>query len=147
VQLAFFTHLYEATDLSIPSADWNPLVNWSARWMRRFTTEPLTGADLDEDGMEGSAWAGGTISSKSWDLWKLNIWLQQQSIFQRIHLSNVVQGTTGWHIPEILSAISIFYTFVWSNGFVNTIGRVCKTETDPENLSINIFKNTTIKKD
>lgn len=27
---------------------------------------------------------------------------------------------------------SNFYTFLWSNGFVHTIGRVCKTTTDPE---------------
>jgi len=35
---------------------------------------------------------------KSQDLWKLNIQLQQQSVFQRIHLS--VLGAAGRHIPE-----------------------------------------------
>jgi hypothetical protein len=29
---------------------------------------------------------------KSQDLWKLNIRLQQQSVFQRIHLSDIVLG-------------------------------------------------------
>ena len=27
---------------------------------------------------------------------------------------------------------SIFYTFLWTNWFIHTIGRVCKTTTDPE---------------
>jgi hypothetical protein len=68
--------------------------------MRRFTIEPLTGADLKKDVTEGSAWVVGKSSSKSWDLWKLSIRLQQQSVFQKIHMSDVVLGAAGWHIPE-----------------------------------------------
>jgi hypothetical protein len=37
---------------------------------------------------------------KSQDLWKLNIRLQKQSVFQRIHLSDIVLGVAGRHIPE-----------------------------------------------
>jgi hypothetical protein len=51
--------------------------------MRRFTIKPLTAADLKKDATEGSAWAGGKSSFKSWDLWKLNIWLQQQIEFAK----------------------------------------------------------------
>jgi hypothetical protein len=37
---------------------------------------------------------------KSQDLWTLNIRLQQQSVFQRMHLSIIVLGAAGCRIPE-----------------------------------------------
>jgi hypothetical protein len=37
-----------------------------------------------------------------------NIQLQQQSIFQRIHLSNIVLGAVGYHIPESKPTRNIF---------------------------------------
>jgi hypothetical protein len=50
--------------------------------------------------MEGSAWAGGRAYLKPETFGNMNIWLQQQSIFQNIHISNIVLGAAGWQNPE-----------------------------------------------
>jgi hypothetical protein len=62
--------------------------------MKRFTTEPLTDADLREMLRKAMHELGEKAHLKSQDLWKLNIRLQQ-SVFQGIHLSDIVLGAVG----------------------------------------------------
>jgi hypothetical protein len=63
--------------------------HWTSNWYR-------SGGDATE----GSAWAGGRAHLKLETFGNMNIWLQQQYVFQKIHLSNTALGATRRHIPK-----------------------------------------------
>jgi len=68
--------------------------------MRRFTTEPLTDADLRECYRKLCMSWGKSTSQNPRPLEILNIRLQPLSIFQRIHLSYIELRVAGQRIPE-----------------------------------------------
>jgi hypothetical protein len=63
--------------------------------MRRFTTEPLTDADLRECyGRLYMSWGKKLILNPK------TLGSFEGLVFQRIHLSDIVLGVAGQHIPE-----------------------------------------------
>jgi hypothetical protein len=68
--------------------------------MRRFTTKPLTNIDLGEMLQKALHEQRGRAHLKPETFGNMNKWLQQQFVYQKIHLSNTVLGAAGWHIPK-----------------------------------------------
>jgi hypothetical protein len=68
--------------------------------MRRFTTEPLTDADLRECYRRLCMSWGKKLILNPETLENFEQLTQQWSVFQRIHLSDIVLGAAGRHISE-----------------------------------------------
>jgi len=58
--------------------------HWTSNWYR-----------FEIDATEGSAWVGEKAHLKPETFENMNIWLQQLSVFQKIHLSDTVLGAAG----------------------------------------------------
>jgi hypothetical protein len=63
--------------------------------MRRFATDPLTGADPKKGATEGSAWAGGEQAHLNPETFGNFEHMISKIIFKRIHLSDIVLGAAG----------------------------------------------------